>query len=68
LSLDCLAYAGTDAARRELMAIYEDNKLGSEWRLAALQVLGGPGAPGIGAAAGAVTAGASAIVGVGAGN
>jgi hypothetical protein len=68
LSLDCLAYAGTDAARRELVAIYEDKKIDSEWRLAALQVLGGPGAEGGGAAAGAVTAGASAIVGVGGGN
>ena len=68
LSLDCLAYAGTDAARRELVAIYEDQKIDSEWRLAALQVLGDPGAEGGGAAAGAITAGASAIVGVGGGN
>jgi hypothetical protein len=68
LSLDCLAYAGTDAARRELVAIYEDKKIDSEWRLAALQVLGGPRADGGGAAAGTVTAGASASVGVGGGN
>jgi hypothetical protein len=68
LSLDCLAYAGTEAARRELVAIYEDKKIGSEWRLAALHVLGGPRAEGGGAAAGAVTAGASATVGVGGGN
>lgn len=68
LSLDCLAYAGTDAARRELVAIYEDKKIGSEWRLAALQVLGGPRAQGGGVAAGTVTAGASASVGVGGGN
>ena len=68
LSLDCLAQAGTDEARRELIAIYEDQRIGSEWRLAALQVLDGPVTPGAGAAEGAVTAGASGIVGVGGGN
>jgi len=68
LSLDCLAQAGTDEARRELVAIYEDQRIGSEWRLAALQVLDGPVTPGAGAAEGAVTAGASGIVGVGGGN
>ena len=51
-----------------MTAIYSDPRLGSEWRLAALQVLDGPAADGAGAAAGAVTAGASAIVGVGGGN
>jgi len=68
LSLDCLAQADTDEARRELLAIYEDQRIGSEWRLAALQVLDGPVTPGAGAAEGAVTAGASGIVGVGGGN
>ena len=69
LSLDCLAYAGTEDARRELMAIYEDKRIDTEWRLAALQVLDGPVITnGAGAAAGAVTTGASAIVGVGGGN
>jgi hypothetical protein len=68
LSLDCLAYAGTEEARRELTAIYEDKRIGSEWRLAALQVLDGPATMGAGAAEGAVTTGASAIVGVGGGN
>ena len=67
LSLDCLAHAGTDDARRELMAIYEDQRVGSEWRMAALQVLG-PETVGAGAAGSALTTGASGIVGVGGGN
>lgn len=67
LSLDCLAHAGTEAARRELMAISEDQRIDSEWRMAALQVLG-PGPAGAGAAGSALTTGASGIVGVGGGN
>ena len=68
LSLDCLAYAGTDAARRELMAIYEDRRLDGEWRMAALRVLAGPEAlAAIGGAEAGLTAGASVLTGVGGG-